>query len=62
MRVRTVADGVILVADPDKEAVQALVLALDEQARKDNAVMRVHGRVGDPVLLRLDAGRVDLCQ
>lgn len=44
---------------PDQEAVYALVLVADQQLGKHDAPLRVHGAVGDPVLVAQGAGAVD---
>ena len=40
----------LLVANSDEKAMNAFVFAMDDESGEDNAVMRVDGSVGDPIL------------
>ena len=51
--------GAHLVPDADKEAMDALVAAADQELRKHNGPLGVHSRVCDPVLLGQRRGCVD---
>mmetsp|Transcript_19398 Transcript_19398/g.33522 ORF Transcript_19398/g.33522 Transcript_19398/m.33522 type:complete len:284 (-) Transcript_19398:26-877(-) len=55
----SLADGKVLVPDPNQEPVDPVVFAFDHCLGEDNRPMCVHSPIGDPVLLSQDAGCVD---